>query len=219
LRYATLPLLSGDFPELDEDALLDLEAEDYAAVLKIDPSDEDALQLKIGLDINRGDLAAASHGLQNLQAAYPEAWWLASHEERVARLAALKRDEVLPGSEKALPSASPSPSVEPGSPSYTLARGYLKIAMAHADENDMPRAEQAATSALIMDPSWVFAYDCRARYLHMQGKSAAALTDLEHALTLEPENTGILFGLCDCLLQVGPTPSLPGDAGSWTQYR
>lgn len=51
LRYATLPLLSSCFPELDRKALLDLEAEDYAAVPQSDPSDEQALQLNIGVDI------------------------------------------------------------------------------------------------------------------------------------------------------------------------
>jgi hypothetical protein len=83
LRYATLPLLSSYFPELDGKALLDLEAEDYAAVLQGDPSDEQALQLKIGVDIQRGDLTAARQGLEQIRTAYPGAWWLATYEEEV----------------------------------------------------------------------------------------------------------------------------------------
>lgn len=38
------------------------------------------------------------------------------------------------------------------SASSTLARGYLKIAMTHADNNDMPRATQAVTIAITMGP-------------------------------------------------------------------
>jgi hypothetical protein len=38
------------------------------------------------------------------------------------------------------------------SASSTLARGYLKVAVTHADSNDMSRATQAVTIAIIMGP-------------------------------------------------------------------
>ena len=82
----------------------------------------------------------------------------------------------------------------------------------------MPRAMQAVKSAINMDPEFVFAYDCRGRYLRAQGKSESALRDLEHALALEPENARILFGVATVYYRLEPTGSLPGNAGSWTQH-
>ena len=65
LRYATLPLPSEHFPELDNGILLDLEAEDYGAILKCDPSNETISSRKVNVDIERGDLAASRQPRQS----------------------------------------------------------------------------------------------------------------------------------------------------------
>jgi hypothetical protein len=101
-------MLSEYFPELDNGALLDLEAEDYGAILKDDPSNEMILSHKINVDIERGDLAASRRGLGSLRVTHPELSGQLGSYEGVARLASQQCNEALPGYEDAQPSRIPS---------------------------------------------------------------------------------------------------------------
>lgn len=133
-----------------------MDLEKYTAVLQSNSSDEQALQLKIGADIKRSDLAVARQRLEQIRRAYPGACWLATYEEEVTA-PDLQRHRVLSDSKTAQPRSSQSPKCHIDVSDLYASSRFFKIAIAHADANDMPQTTQAATNVIIVDPNWAFA--------------------------------------------------------------